>query len=100
MRQGWTIAPDGRRIPFVLTEEAQRQGKRLVLTPPRPWKNELVRNGLRDALYWSQSLMDLARWPLLCGFGLLVLGLPVAISKEVTNSSALMVSAGKAYLAL
>ena len=27
VRQGLTTAPDGRRIPFVLTEEAQRQGK-------------------------------------------------------------------------
>ena len=86
VREGLTTAPDGRRIPFALTEEAQRQGKRLILTPPRPWKNALLRNKLRDTIYRGQSLTDLARWPLLCGMGLLVLGLPVAISKDKQNA--------------
>ena len=86
VRQGMTTAPDGRRIPFVLTEEAERQGKRLILTPPRPWKNELIRNELRDAVYRGQSLKDFARLPLLCGMGLLVFGLPVAISKDKQNA--------------
>ena len=86
VRQGMTTTPDGRRIPFVLTEEAQRQGKRLILTPPRPWKNELIRNELRDAVYRGQSLKDFARLPLLCGMGLLVFGLPVAISKDKQNA--------------
>jgi hypothetical protein len=84
--QGLTIAADGRRIPFVLTEEAQRQGKTLILTPSRFWKNTLIRNGLRDAVYQGQSLTDLARWPLLCGMGFLVFGLPLAISKDKQNA--------------
>ena len=86
VRQGLTTAPDGRRIPFALTEDAERQGKRLILTPPRPWKNVLLRNELRDAIYRGQSLTELARWPLLCGMGLLVFGLPVAISKDKQNA--------------
>ena len=86
VRQGITTAPDGRRIPFALTEDAERQGKRLILTPPRPWKNELIRNELRDAVYRGQSLTDFARLPLLCGMGLLVFGLPVAISKDKQNA--------------
>ncbi len=86
IRQGMTTTPDGRRIPFALTEDAQRQGKRLILTPPRPWKNELIKNELRDAVYRGQSLKDLARLPLLCGMGVLAFGLPVAISKDKQNA--------------
>jgi hypothetical protein len=87
VRRGLTIASDGRRIPFVLTDEAQRQGKRLMLTPPGLWKNALIRTVLRDAVYQGESPMDLARWPLLCGMGLVVLGLPIAISKDKQNAN-------------
>ena len=58
----------------------------MILTPPRPWKNELIKNELRDAVYRGQSLKDFARLPLLCGMGLLVFGLPVAISKDKQNA--------------
>ena len=83
---GLTSTPDGSRIPFVLTEKAERQGKRLILTPPRPWNNRTLERELQEAVYKGQSLMDLARLPLLCGMGLLVFGLPVAILKDKQNA--------------
>ena len=58
----------------------------MILTPPRTWKNELIKNELRDAVYRGQNLTDFARLPLLCGMGLLVVGLPVAISKDKQNA--------------
>jgi hypothetical protein len=83
---GLISTPDGSRIPFVLTEEAKRLGKRLVLTPPRPWNNTSLERDLQEAVYEGQTLTDLARLPLLCGMGLLVFGLPVAISKDKPNA--------------
>ncbi len=37
-------------------------------------------------MYRGQSLKDFARLPLLCGMGLLVFGLPLAISKDKQNA--------------
>lgn len=86
VRSGLTTMPDGRRIPFVLTQEAERQGERLILTPPTSWNNKLLRDKLQQFVYQDQNLMDLARLPLLCGLGVLVIGLPIAIPKDKRNA--------------
>ncbi len=79
---GLTKTPDGRQLPFVLTEDAQRQGKRLILTPSQRWNNEMVKDRIRDTIYEGQTLTDLARVPLLCGLASLIFGLVVALPKD------------------
>ena len=86
VKPGLTRTLDGRRIPFVLTEEATRQGRKLILTPPRPWKNKLIYDALRNRVYEGQALADLVRVPLLCGLGSLILGLMIGIPKDKENT--------------
>jgi hypothetical protein len=79
---GITRIADGRQIPFVLTAQAERQGKHLVLTAPRLWSNEVVRDRLRDAVYDGHTLADLVWWSLMAGPIFLVLGLTVALPMD------------------
>src|SRR5215470_9430949 len=53
---GLTRTPDGRRIPFVLTDSAREAGRQLFLTPPKLWNNAYVSEKLRDEVYGSLTL--------------------------------------------
>jgi hypothetical protein len=83
---GSTWMPDGGRVPFVLSQNAARQGRKLILTPPRLWKNTLVKERLRDTVYRGQAPADLARVPLLVGLAFLIAGLIVAIPRDKGNA--------------
>jgi hypothetical protein len=79
---GVTLTPDGRHLPFVLTEPAQQRGEKLVLLPPRVWDNRHLADKLRDDIYDGQTPFALLRWPLIGGLALLLYGLIFAIPAD------------------
>src|SRR5215469_7924891 len=61
--QGWTHFPDGRRVPFVLTDTARARGYQLLLYPPKEWNNAALRDRLQADVYGT-TLFGLIQWPL------------------------------------
>ncbi len=60
--------PNGRVIPFTLTEEAYQHGKRFKFYGPTEINNAKLAATLQE-LYYGQSLKDMAKVPLLWGLG-------------------------------
>src|SRR5215469_6898998 len=65
---GKAPVPNGRVIPFVLTEEAYQHGKRFKFYGPTEFNNAKLSATLQE-LYYGQSLKDMAKVPLLWGLG-------------------------------
>lgn len=61
-------APNGRVIPFTLTEEAYQYRKRFMFEGPVEYDNAKLASQLQE-LYYGQSLKDMAMVPLLWGLG-------------------------------
>jgi type IV secretory pathway TraG/TraD family ATPase VirD4 len=66
---GKLSGPNGQVIPFTLTEEAYQHGKRLKFFGPKEINNAKLSATLQE-LYYSQSLKDMAKVPLLWGLGI------------------------------
>src|SRR5579871_1341120 len=63
---GKVRAPNGRILPFTMTEEAYQHGRRFTFNGPVEYDNAQLAGQLQE-LYYGQSLKDMAKVPLLWG---------------------------------
>ena len=74
--------PQGATTPLILSDEAARQGLRLVLEPKEQYKNKELSDYVRHWIYQDQTWGDLLYWPLVTGAGVFGWMLIFAIPKD------------------
>ena len=74
--------PQARTIPLTLSEEARRQGLRLVLEPKGQYKNKELGDYVRFWIYQDRTWGDLLYWPLVTGGAVVCWILMFAIPKD------------------
>lgn len=81
---GSTPQPGGKPLPLVLSPVAKRKGiVYLYRSAPTLYRNNSLRNYLKQRVYGGAGLADLFEWPLIFGLLTLLIQLPFSIAKDI-----------------
>ncbi|WP_213803169.1 type IV secretion system DNA-binding domain-containing protein [Granulicella sp. dw_53] len=86
---GKTVEPGGRIIPLALSPSALQHGDDLLFRGPlRSYVDARLSDYLKVAIY-KDGLSAIVKIPLLCGAGIFLILLPLAVTKDVKRQKAL-----------
>ncbi len=84
VQEGTTPAPGGKEIPLALSPAANSQGYRfLIRGAPLQYKDSLLHEYLRNAIYNGDEFRKIYELPLLFGLLSLLLQLPFSVRKDI-----------------
>ena len=84
VKEGVTLAPNGKHIPLTLSNEAMRFGLRaLYRGQEQPYLDAPLHEYLKSAVFQGDRLRDIYKTPLLLGLLSLLVQLPFSIAKDI-----------------
>jgi type IV secretion system coupling TraD/TrwB family protein len=84
VQEGTTLAPGGKEIPLTLSPAAKAQGYRfLIRGAPLQYKDALLHEYLKSAVYNRDEFWEIYKLPLLFGLLSLLMQLPFSVRKDI-----------------